>query len=109
MARNVSRVVNSMKTVKIKTCQKSTLLSATRILIALKAYEQDHKGLLPKSLTALAPTYLSSVPNDPFSGTTFRYNPQKRILYSVGPNGKDIGGNPDKSWDTAPNPTFHIY
>jgi hypothetical protein len=92
-------------------CKLECNVSATRILVALNAY-QKMEDRLPDTLQALVPVYLPAVPNDPFDGKPFRYSPALRIVYSVGKDLKDSGGSslvpPDKlagfsspdRWDT---------
>ena len=92
---------------KRKQCQENALLSAVRLFAALKAYQQDNKRL-PTSLDALVPIYLSDMPLDPFSGQKFRYNPTKKIIYSIGPDKQDVGGSTSGRWDQMSNPTFSI-
>ena len=48
---------------------------------------------LPATLEALVPDYLPAVPRDPFDGQPFRYSAEKRIVYSVGENLTDDGGD----------------
>jgi len=86
-------------------CQENTLLSATRLLAALKAYQQDNKKI-PGSLAELVPTYLTDMPLDPYSGQTFKYDPVKKVIYSVGKDKKDVGGSTGDSWELMENPTF---
>lgn len=69
------------------------------LAIALAAYRVDH-GRYPTKLAALVPTYLAKVPRDLFSGRPLKYRRRKDggvLLYSVGPDDKDEGGNP--IWD----------
>lgn len=91
-----------------KVCQENTLLNATRLLAAIKAYKQDNKGKLPTSLDELVPTYLSDMPLDPFTGQAFKYDPAKQIIYSIGQNKKDVGGSVGDSWNQMENPTFSV-
>ncbi|MCG3130364.1 MAG: hypothetical protein FLDDKLPJ_01121 [Phycisphaerae bacterium] len=69
--------------------------------LAIRMYEVDH-GRRPASLEALVPEYLPAVPEDPFCepGQPIRYAPDAvpPLLYSVGPNGADDGGQ-DKRLD----------
>jgi hypothetical protein len=67
-------------------------LQATRTILALRAYELAH-GQLPVDLPALVPEFLDQVPLDDFNGKPLRYSPDKKIVYSVGKNLKDDGGN----------------
>jgi hypothetical protein len=64
--------------------------------IALKRYQQKH-GNYPANLNSLAPEFVSTVPLDPVDGQPLRYHPNSNgtfLLYSVGENGVDDGGNP---------------
>ncbi len=73
------------------------------VSLALRAYYLDH-GQYPDTLTALAPSYLKALPNDPFtaSGTLHYHRTEKSyVLYSIGPDGKDDHGTPcagDREW-----------
>lgn len=51
-------------------------------------------GSPPESLESLVPVYLSTVPQDPYSGEplVYRRTPDGYLLYSVGPNRTDDGG-----------------
>lgn len=72
--------------------QRSLLVAA----IALKRYQLRH-GVYPAELSALMPECLSGVPRDPMDGKPLRYqlNPDGSfVLYSVGENGVDDGGDP---------------
>jgi len=64
--------------------------------IALKRYQLKH-DYCPPSLNALVPEFLPAVPRDPVDGEPLRYRLQSDgtfLLYSIGDNGKDDGGNP---------------
>ena len=63
-----------------------------RLMLVMRAYHQDHGGL-PNSLKELvAKKYLNDVPGDPFGPGKLRYSHDRRIIYSVGKDGKDDGG-----------------
>lgn len=64
-----------------------------QVMLALSEY-QRREGKFPGSLTALAPQYLSTVPDDLMSGKPFRYasDGSSYRLYSFGRNGQDDGG-----------------
>jgi len=66
-------------------------LQATRTMLALRAYELLH-GRLPPDLTALVPEFMDKVPIDDYDGKPLRYSADKKIVYSVGKNLKDDGG-----------------
>jgi hypothetical protein len=67
-------------------------LSATRLIFACHAYRQIH-GRLPAALSDLAPDHLPDIPNDPFDGQPLRYDAQRGIIYSVGSDLVDQGGD----------------
>lgn len=61
------------------------------ICISAELYlKYDPRLTLEKNLEKLD-TYKAI---DPFSGTPYRCNPEKRVLYSIGPNRSDDGGMP---------------
>jgi hypothetical protein len=67
----------------------------TLAAIALKRYQLRH-GTLPPALEAIAPEFLPSVPFDPMSGKALCYRLKSDggfLLYSVGEDGKDDGGD----------------
>jgi hypothetical protein len=88
------------------------LLSFTVALMALRCWQERHAGALPPSLDALVPEYLDEVPRDPHDGKPLRYSAEKRIVYSVGMDGKDSGGlaDPDTEDTSAyeAEPTLRI-
>lgn len=80
------------KTIQIETGRRIVVTA-----IALKRFELRH-GKWPGTLTELVPKFLPSVPIDPFDGKPLRYRPNPDgtyLLYSVGEDGKDDGGNPN--------------
>lgn len=89
--------------------QSETKMSLLRIEIALRRYRADHNSI-PARLIQLAPVYLKKIPNDPFGGKPLRYKVIKGgknyILYSIGSNFKDDGGNPANDYllDSKPRP-----
>jgi hypothetical protein len=78
--------------------------TSRRLLIAalaLKRYRPQH-GKYPASLNELVPTYLKQIPNDPWDGKPLRYRLKADgdfVLYSVGADGKDDGGDATYSGD----------
>lgn len=67
-------------------------LQTTRTILALRAYQLTH-GNLPPDLNTLVPEFLDAVPIDDFDGQPLRYSAEKKIVYSVGKNLKDDGGD----------------
>ena len=76
--------------------QSDVQLQATRVILALRAYQLAH-GKLPADLNSLVPEFLDSVPADDFDGQPLRYAPDRKMVYSVGENLKDDGGNDTRS------------
>ena len=72
-------------------CRTNSDVAATRAIVALKAFKMK-TGRLPKTLDGLVPEYLAAVPLDDFDGKPLRYSPEKKILYSVGKDLRDVGG-----------------
>lgn len=72
-------------------------------MLAIQLYRADHAGALPKTLSALVPDYLPSVPVDIFASDRrpIAYVPGAATpaLYSVGYNGTDEGGSILKDQD----------
>jgi len=77
-------------------CEFRADMAGMKTLVALR-YHKQKTGALPRSLDALVPEFLERVPSDPYNGQPLRYLPEKRIIYSVGPDMLDDGG--DKSKD----------
>lgn len=74
-----------------KKCRENANVTATQLLLALKCYQIEH-GKLPESLGELVPGYFPSVPLDDFDGKPFRYSRDRKLLYSVGEDLVDSGG-----------------
>jgi hypothetical protein len=68
----------------------------TAAAIALKRYQLKH-GNCPPDLNLLVPEFIPAVPIDPVDGQPLRYRrnaDDSFLLYSVGENGVDDGGDP---------------
>ena len=79
---------------------------ATLVVIALEQWRRKN-GRWPERLEQLVPKYLEVVPADQFDGRNLRYLARSEgpLLYSVGRDGLDENGNPEKDlvlWDAAP-------
>ena len=88
-------------------CFEDFSVASTQLLMAIKAYQIENKKL-PDSLEELSPEYILELPQDPFDKKIIRYSKQKKIIYSVGPNGKDEGGSEGEKLEEIPEPTFKI-
>lgn len=67
----------------------------TKLLLALKAYYTD-KNSLPSALEELVPTYIKTIPTDPFDNKSLKYSKLDKIIYSVDSDMKDEHGNKEK-------------
>jgi hypothetical protein len=85
-----------------------TQLQATRVILALRGYQLTH-GNLPADLNALVPEFLDAVPADDFDGQPLRYAPDRKIVYSVGQNLKDDGGNESRTGPSNNRPLDFVY
>ena len=99
-------------------CLAHTYYDAVSAIIAIQAYQQDHKKL-PKNLNELIPTYMDRLPIDYFNGAPLKYSADDKWLYSVGNDYQDDKGSalgftrgrcykPDKKNTCDTNPTFPI-
>ena len=73
-----------------------TLRQLAIAAIALKRFELRHTNL-PRELSELHPEFLPSLPTDYFDGKPVRYRLKgdgSFLLYSVGPDFRDDGGQP---------------
>ena len=91
-----------------KKSQSDAQLQATRVILALRAYQLAH-GKLPADLNALVPEFLDAVPADDFDGQPLRYAPNRKIVYSVGANLKDDGGNESHTGPNNNRPLDFVY
>jgi hypothetical protein len=78
--------------------------------LALRCY-QSEQGRAPTGLEQLVPQYLQRVPSDPFSGRPMIYRPQSTnwLLYSVGPDGVDDGGQRVGGWVSGAVPRGDLF
>lgn len=81
----------SLQSFATRKCRENVEVTATQLLLALKIYKMQY-GKLPPSLSELVPEFFPQVPTDDFDGKPFRYLPDKKLIYSVGPDLKDSGG-----------------
>lgn len=87
----VGLLLPSWERVLSRKCQENVAASATQLVLALKAYHSEH-GALPESLDELVPHYIASVPPDDFDGKRLRYSKEKKLIWSVGSDLIDSGG-----------------
>ncbi len=73
-------------------CLWRTIRDATRVLLASRMYRASHGGRLPKAAAEFVPL-VGSWPTDPYNGKPMIYLPAKQVVYCVGENLKDDGGD----------------
>ena len=92
LSQSIMTLSGTVRRVMIAETAKEGVITA----IALKRYQLKH-GNYPPDLNSLVPEFVSKVPLDPVDGQPLRYRRNADgtfLLYSVGENGKDDGGNP---------------
>jgi hypothetical protein len=92
LSESVKTLAASFKRVSSIETTRRTIITA----IALKRYQLKH-GNYPATLKSLVPEFLPAAPIDPVDGKPLRYKLNADgtfLLYSVGENGKDDGGDP---------------
>ena len=83
-------------------------LRGTMLMAGIELYRAE-KGAYPDSLESLVPSFLTELPEDPFSGRPFAYSPTESgyLLYSTGADMDDNGGAVN-TWD-APEADMVIH
>jgi hypothetical protein len=77
-----------------KSARMQFYVDAARVGCAIERYRAAN-GRLPQNLQELSPKYLESIPKDLMDGNALKYKPDGKggyIVYSVGWNGTDDGG-----------------
>jgi hypothetical protein len=76
------------------TAETLALVRCTILTVDVERYRRQHSEL-PASLDDLRPTYIDSLPIDPFTGKELLFNRDNEsyVVYSVGDNRKDDGGS----------------
>lgn len=67
-------------------------LAATHVALAAAMYKHAHGREAPTLRALVKAGFLSSIPKDPFGNAPMRYDAARRVVWSVGPDGKDDGG-----------------
>lgn len=94
------------KTIRIEAARRIVVTA-----IALKRFQLKHRQW-PHTLAELAPEFFPSVPIDPYDGKPLRYhaNPDGTyLLYCVGEDGVDDGGNPTNTAASSSSPSASLY
>jgi len=84
-------------------------LGGTRVALAALRYKAAH-GRLPARLQDLVPDFIDSVPLDPFDGKPLRYRKADDgfVVYAVGENGADDGGQTELVKDKRLDVGFRV-
>lgn len=61
--------------------------ATTRLALLVRAYELERHSLPPNLDALVSAGLLKELPIDPFSGKAFMYDPARRVIWSVGPEG----------------------
>ncbi len=83
----------SLNLVFVHTSRYEAQFDNARAAVAVERYRLAN-GKLPGQLTDLVPTFLPSIPSDPFDGKPLRYKTLAKgyVVYSVGDDREDNGG-----------------
>ena len=73
-------------------CRWRTMRSAARVLLASRIYRASHAGALPSSIYGFVPI-LGQWPQDRYVGKPMLYDAKKEVVYAVGTDFKDDGGD----------------
>ncbi len=79
-------------------------IRASECMIVMRRWQLTHRGL-PRALTlAVKEAGLEAIPMDPYDGKPMRVAVlgSPRVIYSVGRDGRDDGGQKDSKFDTVP-------
>jgi hypothetical protein len=77
-----------------KALQSVVICRSLQLALAVRAFELK-TGSLPDLVEELVPTFLPLVLVDPITGSPLKWNRQTGLIYSVGMNGNDDGGQFD--------------
>lgn len=88
----------------VRAMRAETERSLVLCAIALKRYALKHQGASPPALESLVPDFLPSVPTDYMDGKPMKFRVKtdgSSVLYSVGEDGKDNGGDASLAIDKS--------
>jgi hypothetical protein len=84
-------MINSKWSLVSSSCRSRVLHDVTRVFLATLIYRSEHSGALPPSADDFVPL-LGGWPRDAFNGKPMIYSPQDAVVYSVGEDLIDHGG-----------------
>ncbi len=100
-------VVPAANAARIRFLGSLTEFRATRVILAVRLFQDAHDGKLPQELGALVPDYLPEIPKDPHltsSNLIYRVSGDTWTVYSVGPDQSDNGGSYDYAVERSKQP-----
>lgn len=104
----VSLQASPMIGLPIKADELEATRRATAVAIALRLYWDDY-GQLPATLDDLVTGgLLEAVPLDPFDGAPLRYDRARAVVWSIGADGRDDGGDPAQENRFEPDRIFPL-
>ena len=71
----------------------------------MKKYILENE-VYPEELKELSPTFIDSLPLDPYSEEEFKINKNSKLIYSIGKNLTDERGIDDGIWYMMDDPVF---
>jgi hypothetical protein len=86
----IGMLLPAMQSPRVKAVRANLEFEATRVVCAVKSYQLTH-GAPPEHLADLVPSFLASLPIDPFDGKSLRYRHDGTnwVIWSVGSDLKD--------------------
>lgn len=100
--------LSSLERETIACARAQTFVDLARLACALERFRRAN-GSLPESLDSLTPTFVRNIPRDVINGESLHYRRTDTgafLLFSVGWNEKDDGGEPDpRRFTTLSKPT----
>lgn len=95
------------QTLGAKSRRKHASLRCTIVALAAERFRREKKDW-PDNIDQFCPQYLVAAPLDPFDGKPLRYRRAKHgvVIYCVGQNGVDNGGNLDREHSNQPGLDF---
>ena len=93
-AKKSSKLISGSATFVRLTARAFVAVRCTMLVIGIERYRRSH-GELPSSLDEVLPTYINSIPLDPFTGKKLLYSHDEEtyVVYSAGINRQDDGGS----------------
>src|SRR5262249_11113673 len=78
----------------VRDAEDAAHIRVAQTALAVERFRRAHNDSLPKDLAELAPTFLASIPTDPFDGKPLRFKSRGGgfVVYSIGSDQKDDGG-----------------